>query len=325
MFQLDAPQPKPKLNPARGCSKCNCISTGGIFEDQSRGLHQNRLPGRQIADEYVARGVQQQKSGRLRRREAIHEHADRIVRFLIVAGLRGVPDIGGEPIVGDVAGGEHEQMLAHVHFFAGLQRKRDHFAGRVARESDMAGSLRLHHDERQPREHALPSGSKRHGGDVQLRILPQQNVVREVDAVGSRQVDVGDGNVEAFNLAERIAELELGHVFAAGQFAPNRIRCGYWELSLSRRNAGSSIDRRRFQRRTRDKSMDRRRVHVRRGRARRRLDGLRMLTGAAGSPVAAACAGGRIHGAAARGAEVGSVWNLGYRNWYKTWSGYSVW
>ena len=44
--------------------------------------------------------------------------------------------------------------------------------------------------------------------------------MREVDAVGSRQVHVGDRHVEAFDLAERIAELELGHVLAAGQLAP---------------------------------------------------------------------------------------------------------
>ena len=58
----------------------------GIFENQRGGLHQNGLAGRKIAHEDVARRVQQQEPGRLRRRETIHEHADRIMRFLVVAG-----------------------------------------------------------------------------------------------------------------------------------------------------------------------------------------------------------------------------------------------
>src|SRR5580704_6449904 len=44
--------------------------------------------------------------------------------------------------------------------------------------------------------------------------------MREVDAVGSREVDIGHRHVRAFNLAERIAKLELGHVLAAGQLSP---------------------------------------------------------------------------------------------------------
>ena len=199
---------------------------GGVFEDQRRGFHQQGLAGRQIAHEHIARRVQEQKPRSLGRGEAVHEHADRVVRFLLVAGLRGVPDICGEPIVGDAAGGEHEQMLAHVHLFAGLQRKRDHFTGRVAGESDMSRPLRLHHDERESREHALPSGCERHGGDVQLRIFPQQHVMREVDAVGSRKVDVGDRHIEAFDLANRIARSGASPCPCGRAVRPSRIRCG---------------------------------------------------------------------------------------------------
>ena len=61
--------------------------------------------------------------------------------------------------------------------------------------------------------------------------------MREVDAVGGREVDVGHRHIQAFDLAERIAKLELGHVLAAGQFAPSRIRvwiCGALTLAPQR-------------------------------------------------------------------------------------------
>ncbi len=42
----------------------------------------------------------------------------------------------------------------------------------------------------------------------------------EVDAVPRGQVHVGDWNVDAFDLAEGIPELQLGHVLARGQLRP---------------------------------------------------------------------------------------------------------
>ena len=125
----------------------------------------------------------------------------------------------------------------------GCKRERDHFAGGVAREGDVARAVRLHHDERKSGKHALPSGGERHGGHVHLRIFPQQNVMREVDAVGAREVDVGDRHVEAFDLAERIAELELGHVLAAGQFAPAGFAADLGRADASRHSADSSLHR----------------------------------------------------------------------------------
>ena len=93
------------------------------------------------------------------------------MRLRIVAVLCGVPDVGLEPVVSDVAGGQQEKMLAHIHRMARLDRQRDHLARRVAREGDVARALRLGHDQRHAGEHALPAALERHGGDVDLRDL----------------------------------------------------------------------------------------------------------------------------------------------------------
>ena len=115
-------------------------------------------------------------------------------------------------------------MLAHVDGLAGLEGDRDQFAGIVLGKRDVAGALRLRHDQRQSREHALPAALERHGGDVDLRVLPQQDVMREVDAVAGGEIHVGDRHVQALDLAGGIAELELGHVLAARAAWSSRCR-----------------------------------------------------------------------------------------------------
>ena len=67
---------------------------------------------------------------------------------------------------------------------------------------------------------------KRHGGDVHLRVFPEQDVVREVDAVAGGEVHVGDRDIEALDLAGGVADLELGHVLAGGQLGPAAVRGG---------------------------------------------------------------------------------------------------
>ena len=88
----------------------------------------------------------------------------------------------------------------------------------------MAGALRLRHDQRQTREQALPAAFQRHGRDVDLRVFPQQHVVREVNAVLRREFHIGDRDIRAFDLAERVSELDLRHVLAARQLRPARLR-----------------------------------------------------------------------------------------------------
>ena len=58
---------------------------GGILENQRRRFHQHRFAGAEFAHEHIARGVQQEQAGRLRGSEAVHEHAQGIMRFLVVA------------------------------------------------------------------------------------------------------------------------------------------------------------------------------------------------------------------------------------------------
>ena len=161
------------------------------------------------------------EAGRLRRGEAIHEGSHGVVRLGVVAVLRGEPDARLKPVVDDAVGGGEEQMLADIDGLAGLQWQRDQLAGIVLRKGDVPRTLRLRHHQRHAREHALPRASQRHHGDVHLRVLPQQHVMREVDAVLGRQLHVGNRHILAFDLAEGVAELQLGHVLAAWQFSPS--------------------------------------------------------------------------------------------------------
>jgi len=49
---------------------------------------------------------------------------------------------------------------------------------------DVPGPLRLVHDQRQARQQTVPTPAQRHGRNVDLRVLPQQHMMSEVDAVG---------------------------------------------------------------------------------------------------------------------------------------------
>ena len=73
-------------------------------------------------------------------------------------------------------------MLAHDDPLTRLQVQRDDVAGRVAAERDLTGRLRLEHQQRHPAEHAaLESLAQRVQADLELRVLPQQHVVLEVN------------------------------------------------------------------------------------------------------------------------------------------------
>src|SRR4051812_20056050 len=44
----------------------------------------------------------------------------------------------------------------------------------------------------------------------------------EIDTILRGEIEIRDGHICAFNLAERVAELQLGHVLPAGKFGPAR-------------------------------------------------------------------------------------------------------
>src|SRR5258708_6980012 len=136
-------------------------------------------------------------------------------------------------------------MLAHIHRLPRLNWQRHHFARSIPRKSDMSRPLRLRHDERETGKHPFPRTGQRHGGDVDLRVLPQQNMMRKIDAVGSGEIHVRHRYVDAFDLAKRVAELELGHVLAAGKFCPARFggdRLGIESRATTRTTILSGID-----------------------------------------------------------------------------------
>src|ERR1035437_5241357 len=202
----------------------------GILEYQGRGLHQNGLPGRQVAHEDIAAGVEQQQPGSPRGCEAVHVAAYGVMGFGVVAVFGREPDARLKPVVGDGGGGGEQHVLADVDGLAGLEGDGDELAGIVLGERDVAGALGLGHDERQARKHSLPSALERHGGDVYLGVSPEQDVVREVDAVTGGQVHVGDRHILALDLAGGIANLQLGHVLARRQLGPAAFRGGGRQL-----------------------------------------------------------------------------------------------
>src|SRR5215831_7924987 len=94
----------------------------------------------------------------------------------------------------------------------------------VLGEGDAAGSFRLRHDQGQSREETLPSTFERHHRDVHLRVFPEQDVMSEVDAVAGGEVQIGDRDVEPFDLARGVAELKFRHVLAGRQLSPSAFR-----------------------------------------------------------------------------------------------------
>src|SRR2546423_857255 len=84
--------------------------------------------------------------------------------------------------------------------------------------------MRLHHDERQPREETLPPTFERHRADSHLRLHPEQDVMREIDSIVRRKVEIRDRHVLALDLQRRVAELNLRHVLATRHLYPAGFR-----------------------------------------------------------------------------------------------------
>src|SRR2546430_14173389 len=111
-------------------------------------------------------------------------------------------------------------MLAHIDGLARLQRQGNHLAGRVPRKSNVAWALGLRHHQRHTGQQTLECSFQTHRRDSYLRIFPEQDMMREINGVARRETDIGYRNVYALYLAERVAELKLGHVFSTWQLRP---------------------------------------------------------------------------------------------------------
>src|SRR5215212_4481011 len=87
---------------------------GRILEQQRGWFNQNALHWRERADEGISAGVQQEQPWLLRCGEAIHEHAERVMRLGVVAIPGGEPDAGLKPVVADMAGRDEKEVLAYI-------------------------------------------------------------------------------------------------------------------------------------------------------------------------------------------------------------------
>src|SRR6266511_5548574 len=111
-------------------------------------------------------------------------------------------------------------MLAHIDGLARLQRQGNHLAGRVARKCNVTGTLRLRHHQRHAGQQTLECSLQTHRGDRYLWIFPEQHVMREINSITSRKIDIGNRHIHTFDLTERVAELKFRHVFSAWQLRP---------------------------------------------------------------------------------------------------------
>src|SRR6266566_4601207 len=84
----------------------------------------------------------------------------------------------------DACGRRQELMLAHVEFFSGLQMNREDVPDTVPAERDPAMALGLSHEDRHASEDSLERTLHRFDADFHTRILPQKNVMLEVDICG---------------------------------------------------------------------------------------------------------------------------------------------
>ena len=145
-----------------------------VAEQPAPGLDVDRLPRLELLLEHVAVAVDPDDALMIAGEELVDPEA---------AAVQHVGEaLDPAVVVLDGAGGGQELVLAHDDPLTRLQMQRDDVAGRVAAEGDLAGRLRLEHEQRHPAEHAaLESLAERMQADLELRVLPQQHVMLEVD------------------------------------------------------------------------------------------------------------------------------------------------
>ena len=173
-----------------------------VAVQQGTRLDQHGLALPEVADEGVARRVQQQQAGGPLRAEHVPVLPHRVVHLAVVGVLaRLVPDVRRVPVVLDVAGGAEEPVLADPDLLAVLHRQRHDLARVVVGQRDVPGAAGFDHDQRQPGHLAVPRAAHRHVGQPGLRLGPQQHVVGEVDPVLGREIELRGRDGGAGDLA----------------------------------------------------------------------------------------------------------------------------
>jgi predicted ATPase/class 3 adenylate cyclase len=154
-----------------------------VLPDQAARLDQDLLAVPQVADEDVARRVQQQQARPVVRGEHVHGLADRVVVFGVVTVQRREPDARRLPLVADVAGGDEEAVLDHVHGLVGRQRDGERLTGMIGTDRQVPGTVGRHHEQRHPGQHPVPAARHAHAVQLDGGVAVQQHVVGEVDGV----------------------------------------------------------------------------------------------------------------------------------------------
>ncbi len=129
----------------------------------------------------------------------------------------------------------------------GRSFERDDLARRLARHRDVARTLRGRDEDLQAREEALPGVLQTHEAEPHLRLLPQQDVVLEVDRRARPELDVDDRDELALDAHRRVADddrlLGVVALSATGSvYVPTPIGCGR-RRAAGRAEAGAGRDR----------------------------------------------------------------------------------
>src|SRR5579883_743621 len=164
----------------------------GVFPQPGARLDVQRLARGQHLLEDVAVAVQQHHSLPAARRELVDEQARAAEQ-----------DVGralhkGEAVV-DVAGSDKELVFAHLNHLPRLQAQGDDLSHGVAGEGNVAGSLGFRNEDLQTGEEAFSRALNRFEADLHARMLPQQDVMFEVDGELVAQHDIDHRHEFAIN------------------------------------------------------------------------------------------------------------------------------
>ena len=110
----------------------------------------------------------------------------------------------GEGEINAVGGGQ-KLVFAHIHSLAGLQVQGENVAGAVAAEGDASRAGGGGHEHGHAGEDAFKRAAHGLEGDFHRRILPEQDVMLEIDG-GGVEFHVQDGNEFTFNVIGDAAE-----------------------------------------------------------------------------------------------------------------------
>src|SRR5207248_10780590 len=109
----------------------------------------------------------------------------------------------------DVVGGRQELVLADLDRLPRLEVDGDDLARPVAGEGDLALAGRLGQEDRHPGDEALEGALHRLELDVDVRLLPEQDLTPAVGRDGAAELEAEDRDELALDVVEEVRALPV--------------------------------------------------------------------------------------------------------------------